>query len=158
MHAHRATQTKRRPKDRIDATRASRASSLATMDTRAKLARQVGKTPHPNDMLAMLAGTRSPLFKHGLLLTLQRGERTLQMRHRAHPAPKATTALELHLCLKYAKTYRRTALLAPPHRKSPKQARTQIRSAQRRSRAKKAFTARADVASSAHQDLTALLE
>ena len=34
---------------------------------------RVGKTAHPNDMLAMLAGTRSPLFKHGLLLTLQRG-------------------------------------------------------------------------------------
>ena len=34
---------------------------------------RVAKTPHPNDMLAMLAGTRSPLFKHGLLLTLQGG-------------------------------------------------------------------------------------
>ena len=35
---------------------------------------RVAKTPHPNEMLAMLAGTRSPLFKHGLLLTLQRGD------------------------------------------------------------------------------------
>ena len=41
-----------------------------------KACARVAKTPHPNDMLAMLAGTRSPLFKHGLLLTLQ-GGRTL---------------------------------------------------------------------------------
>ena len=34
---------------------------------------RVGKTAHPNDMLAMLSGIRSPPFKHGLLLTLQRG-------------------------------------------------------------------------------------
>ena len=34
---------------------------------------RVGKTAHPNDMLAMLAGIRRSLFKHGLLLTLQRG-------------------------------------------------------------------------------------
>ena len=47
MHAHRATQTKRHLQDRIDATRASPASSLATMDTRAKLARQGGKDPTP---------------------------------------------------------------------------------------------------------------
>ena len=33
----------------------------------------VGKTAHPNDMLAMLPGIRSPLFKHGILLALHRG-------------------------------------------------------------------------------------
>ena len=83
---------------------------------------------------------------------------TLQMRHRAHPAPKATTALEVPLYPQNASTYRRIALLARPRLKSPKQARTQTASAQQRSRAKKAFTALVDVASSVHQDRTALLE
>ena len=47
IHAHRAMQTKRHPKDRVDATRASPVLSLATMDTRAKLARQGGNDPIP---------------------------------------------------------------------------------------------------------------
>ena len=74
------------------------------------------------------------------------------MRHCAHPAPKATTALEAPLYPQNASTYRRTALLARPRLKSQKQARTQTPSAQQRSRAKKAITVRADVASSVHQD------
>ena len=47
IHAHRAKQTKRHPKDQVDATRASPALNLATMDTRAKLARQGGKDRTP---------------------------------------------------------------------------------------------------------------
>ena len=48
MDAHRnAMQTKRHPKDQVGATRASPVLSLATMDTRAKLARQGGKDPTP---------------------------------------------------------------------------------------------------------------
>ena len=111
---------------------------------------RVAKTPHPNDMLAMLAGTRCPLFKHGLLLTLQRGERTLQMRHRAH-LPRRL--LLLWSCTFAHKMPRRIVvlpcwLLRADNRQSRHVHKS---SAQRRARAKRAFTARVDVASSAHR-------
>ena len=47
IHADHAKQTRHHPKDQVDATRASPALSLATMDTRAKLARQGGKDRTP---------------------------------------------------------------------------------------------------------------
>ena len=127
------------------------------MDTRAKLASRVRTAAYPNDMLAMLPRIRRSQTQAQHTALPAKREHTLQMRHRAHPAPKATTALEVHLYPQNAKTYRRTALLARLRRKSPKQARTQTPSAQQRSYAKKAITARADVASSVHQDRTVLL-
>ena len=126
-----ATQTKRRLQDRVNATRASPASSLATMDTHGAPG---WERPHTQ----MLCSLCSP----GHVIQAS-----------AHPAkgerPNTTSKAHHH-----DKVRRCPAGSSAP--KIAKQARTQIPSAQRRS--KKAFTARADVASSVHQDLTALLE
>ena len=145
MHAHRATKTKRHLQDRIDATRASRASSLATMDT--CIACSPGwERPHTQMTCSRCSPGRVAPYSSTAYCSPCKGGTYAANATSCAFCPEGYYCSELHLCLKYAKTYRRTALLAPPRRKSPKQARTQIRSAQRRARAK-AFTARADVAS-----------
>ena len=122
-----------------------------------KLARRVEK-PHTQMTCSRCSPGRVAPYSSTAYCSLAIKGRTLQMRHRAHDAPKGYYCSGAAPLPKYAKTYRRTALLAPPRRESPKQARTRTKSAQRRSRAKKAITARADVVSLVHLDRTALLE
>ena len=96
---HRATQTRRHLQDQVDATRASLALNLATMDTR-KACSPGGKDCTPNDMLKMSPGRAAP-YSSTAYCSPCKGERA-QMRHRAHP-PRRLHCSELHLCLKYAK-------------------------------------------------------
>ena len=125
--------------------------------TRAKLARQGVKTPHPNDMLAMLAGTRCPYSSTAYCSPCKGGTY-------AANATSCASCPEGYYCSGAAplpEICQDVSSYCPAGSSAPIIAKAGTYTNPKRtatSACEEGFTARADVASSAHRDLTALLE